>query len=141
MILISFNIFSGEASRCIFFTFFPNSTIRLSVATRTLKNSSRLLEKIPRKRILSRSGTVSSPASCKTLPLNASQLISLTITLRLSITGLKFSFSLLLPSLKILLSTGLFELYRHWQSLRVPPQLFRDDSHHLLSGRPAGYFL
>jgi hypothetical protein len=35
-----------------------------------------LLEKMPRNLILSRKGTVGSAASCKTRPLNASQLIS-----------------------------------------------------------------
>ena len=50
-------------------------------AKRTLKNSSKLLEKIPKKRILSNNGTVTSPASCKTRELKANQLFSLSIYL------------------------------------------------------------
>ena len=72
---ISSNMASGVTSKCIL-DFFPNSIIRLSVATRTRKNSSRLLENIPRKRMRSLNGTVSSAASCKTRLLNESQLIS-----------------------------------------------------------------
>ena len=51
------------------------------VATLTLKNSSRLFEKIPKNLILSISGTEESAASCKTLWLNDSQLISRLIIL------------------------------------------------------------
>ncbi len=59
------------------FDLFPlNSAMRFNVATRTRKNSSILLEKMPRNLILSRRGTVGSAASCKTRPLNANQLIS-----------------------------------------------------------------
>ena len=57
--------------------------MRFNVATRTLKNSSKLFENIPRKRTRSRRGTVASAASCKTLALNESQLMSLTIVFRL----------------------------------------------------------
>ena len=69
---------AGFNSRCIF-ALFPSSIIRLSAATRTLKNSSILLENIPRNFMRSFSGTVSSAASCSTLLLNASQLMSLMI--------------------------------------------------------------
>ena len=51
-------------------------SMRLRVATRTLKNSSRLLEKMPKKRMRSTKGTFSSAASCSTRSLNWSQLIS-----------------------------------------------------------------
>ena len=72
---ISSKIRLGFISRCMFF-FWPMAIILFKVATLTLKNSSRLLEKMPKKRIRSLSGTVSSAASCSTRLLNESQLIS-----------------------------------------------------------------
>jgi hypothetical protein len=51
--------------------------MRLRAATLTLKNSSRLFEKIPKNFMRSVNGTVSSAASCNTLLLNDNQLISL----------------------------------------------------------------
>ena len=59
--------------------FSPETPERLSLriaANRTLKNSSKLLEKIPKNRSLSSNGTESSPASCNTRALNANQLFS-----------------------------------------------------------------
>jgi hypothetical protein len=50
--------------------------IRFIAATLTLKNSSRLLENIPRNLIRSASGTPVSAASCSTLSLNDNQLSS-----------------------------------------------------------------
>ena len=52
------------------------ASMRCSAATRTRKNSSRLLEKIPRNRIRSIKGTRSSSASCSTRSLNDNQLSS-----------------------------------------------------------------
>ena len=60
-----------------------NSVILFKVATRTLKNSSKLLEKMPKNRNLSNNGTESSAASCKTLALKVNQLFSLSIYLYL----------------------------------------------------------
>jgi hypothetical protein len=60
--------------------------MRFSVATRTRKNSSRLFEKIPRNRSRSRRGTEGSAASCSTLALKESQLISRKIVFRLDET-------------------------------------------------------
>ena len=57
-------------------TAMPVAMRRLSPATRTMKNSSRLLVKIARKRARSSRGTLSSAASCRTRSLNCSQLIS-----------------------------------------------------------------
>ena len=54
----------------------PASAIRFIVAYLTLKNSSRLFEKIPIKRNLSSSGVVVSSASCNTRALNCNQLNS-----------------------------------------------------------------
>ena len=54
----------------------PIRAMRCKAATRTRKNSSRLLEKMPRKRMRSISGMSSSSASCRTRSLNASQLTS-----------------------------------------------------------------
>ena len=68
------------------------STIRFKVATLTRKNSSVLLENMPRNFTLCRSGTLGSPASCKTLPLNDSQLMSLAIVLRLIAVICPFNF-------------------------------------------------
>ena len=57
-------------------TAIPESMRRLSPATRTIKNSSRLLAKIASKFVRSSKGSVGSCASCKTRLLNFSQLIS-----------------------------------------------------------------
>lgn len=64
-----------------YFAFLPMEISLLRVAIRTLKNSSKLLEKIPKKRNRSISGTSLLAASCKTRSLNESQLISLFINL------------------------------------------------------------
>ena len=61
--------------------FWPSSCIFFNAATLTLKNSSRLLETIPKNLMRSLKGTVLSAASCKTRLLNASQLMSLGIKL------------------------------------------------------------
>ncbi len=54
----------------------PAAMRRFSPATRTMKNSSRLLAKIARKRARSSSGSVRSSASSSTRRLNSSQLAS-----------------------------------------------------------------
>jgi hypothetical protein len=59
--------------------FAPYFIIRFNAATLTLKNSSRLLEKMPRNFRRSRMGIDESAASCKTLALKLSQLMSLGI--------------------------------------------------------------
>src|SRR5215212_3549724 len=64
----------------------PRIVIRLRVATRTRKNSSRLLEKIPRNLMRDLRGTLWSLASCKTRALKLSQLISRGIILCLLMT-------------------------------------------------------
>ena len=68
-------------SGCIFLSLLPNSTMRFSVATRTLKNSSILLENIPRN-FIAQGHRKGPAASCNTLPLKDNQLISLAIVLR-----------------------------------------------------------
>jgi len=52
---------------------------RLTAATRTLKNSSMLLENIPKKRTRSTKGTLGSQASCNTRSLKDNQESSLSI--------------------------------------------------------------
>ena len=54
----------------------PAAILRIRQATRTMKNSSRLVAKIDRNLTRSSSGTVSSSASSSTRSLNLSQLSS-----------------------------------------------------------------
>ena len=64
--------------------FSPVMPVKLNLliaAKRTLKNSSKLFEKIPKNLNLSNKGTVVSAASCNTLALKANQLFSLSIYL------------------------------------------------------------
>src|SRR6187551_84113 len=67
------------------------------VATRTLKNSSLLLEKMPRKRSRSMSGTFGSSASCSTRALKESQLrsrlIKGTFFLLIALRNCRYSYS------------------------------------------------
>ena len=65
----------GDTSRCIL-ALSPNRIIRRSAATRTRKNSSRLLEKMPRNLMRSGRGTPGSAASWSTRALKDSQLMS-----------------------------------------------------------------
>src|SRR5690606_32053617 len=74
-LVIFFRISFGASSSCSIDLIFA-STKRLLAATRILKNSSKLLEKIPKKRKRSINGTDSSSASCKTLSLKDNQLKS-----------------------------------------------------------------
>ena len=62
-----------------FFPVFWDWAMRLTVANRTWKNSSRLFEKIPKNRNRSIKGTVGSAASCSTRALKSNQLSSLLI--------------------------------------------------------------
>ena len=59
----------------------PERLTRRMAAKRTRKNSSKLFENIPKKRNLSKSGTVESAASCNTRALKLSQLFSRSINL------------------------------------------------------------
>ena len=54
----------------------PSTNNRLRVAILTLKNSSKLFEKMPKKRRRSITGTLVSDASCNTRSLKDNQLIS-----------------------------------------------------------------
>ena len=65
----------------IFFPDFPDKETLLTIAYLTLKNSSKLFEKIPRNLNRSINGVFESSASCKTRALKSSQLISLFINL------------------------------------------------------------
>lgn len=69
-------IFEGGAKKLPVMNLSLKSIALLSPATRTLKNSSRLLENIPKKRIRRCKGTLLSMASCNTLSLKANQVRS-----------------------------------------------------------------
>ena len=79
--VISFTNCWAEIPPKIFSPVCPDKLSRRMAANRTRKNSSKLLENIPRKRSLSSKGTVGSAASCNTRALKVSQLFSRSMNL------------------------------------------------------------
>ena len=79
--VMSFTNCCAEIPPKYFSPVIPVKLKRLMAAKRTLKNSSKLLENIPKNRKRSNKGTEWSPASCKTRALKANQLFSLSIYL------------------------------------------------------------